>query len=258
MSDKTPAYARLYVLLARDAAIGLIFRRGPTEWTQLIHWDTKKDIFTSGQWFKWRVYERKSDLSPDGKLLIYFAAKYHRVWNPPHSYRIWTAISRPPYFTALHFMPDVDTYGGGGFFLDNHTVAFNSTSPFEGVKSEPYPGFKILSKRSYFSTTVYDRQLEAAGWSLAEDEINTRIESENIGRNVAPKAPTIWHKHVKQYALRLSYTSKETRYYLTNPKKGYEVRLEAAQWADFDYPGRVSWRKQENSLRLSSITREYE
>src|SRR5262249_44260463 len=38
----------------------------------------------------------------------------------------WTAISKPPYLTALALWNEVGTYGGGGYFEDNHTVCLRS------------------------------------------------------------------------------------------------------------------------------------
>lgn len=85
--------ARLYVLLARVARVGMILRRGPTDWVQMIHWDTRKDTFTLGQWFHGKVYPEKSDISPDGSLIIYFAGKFGKQSDPMK--RAWTAISKP-------------------------------------------------------------------------------------------------------------------------------------------------------------------
>ncbi|KAB8139584.1 hypothetical protein F8S13_27540, partial [Chloroflexia bacterium SDU3-3] len=93
---------RLHALFAREADVAVIFRRGPTKWTQLIAWDTKADTLTYGQWFKGRIYEKRCDLSPDGSKLIYFAAKYCRPALRSTAYtETWTAVSRPPYLTAL-------------------------------------------------------------------------------------------------------------------------------------------------------------
>ncbi len=39
---------RLSVILARDATVGVIFRRGPTNWTQVIRWNTATDTFDAG------------------------------------------------------------------------------------------------------------------------------------------------------------------------------------------------------------------
>ncbi len=68
--------ARLHVILARKAAKAVIFRRGPSGCVCTIGWDLETDTFTMGQWLKGRTYEYRSDLSPDGELMIYFATDY--------------------------------------------------------------------------------------------------------------------------------------------------------------------------------------
>jgi hypothetical protein len=40
------------VLLATDAPIGIVFRRGPSKLVRVILWNREKDKFTPGQWFK--------------------------------------------------------------------------------------------------------------------------------------------------------------------------------------------------------------
>ena len=99
---------RLYALLARAAPVAVIFRRGPSRQVQLVLWKTDTDTFESGQWFKGRIYERRCDLSPSGRRLIYFAAKYRK---PLYT---WTAVSRPPFLTAVALWPKGDAWGGGG------------------------------------------------------------------------------------------------------------------------------------------------
>jgi hypothetical protein len=47
----------MFVLLARHANIGVILRRGPTQMVA-------------------RIYPHKCDLSPNGKLLVYFGGKF--------------------------------------------------------------------------------------------------------------------------------------------------------------------------------------
>lgn len=69
-----------------------------------------------GQWFKGRIYERRCDLSPSGEKLIYFAAKYR---SPLYT---WTAVSRPPFLTALLLWPKGDAWGGGGLFNNERTI----------------------------------------------------------------------------------------------------------------------------------------
>lgn len=111
-----PFPARLHVLLAREARIGLVIRRGPSRQVCTLLWDRRTDSFTIGQWFKGRIYERRCDLSPDGKHFIYFAMD--GKWSGL-SKGSWSAISRAPYLKALAFFPKGDCWQGGGLFIDN-------------------------------------------------------------------------------------------------------------------------------------------
>ena len=115
----TTQHARLYGLIARDERRAVVFRRGPSRSVLILGWDLKEDVLTPGQWFSGRVYERRCDLSPDGELLSYFAANYRS------SFGTWTAVSRPPYLTALALWPKGDAWGGGALFENDRTLLLN-------------------------------------------------------------------------------------------------------------------------------------
>lgn len=117
-----PPPARVTAILARDARKAVVFRRGPSRSVLLLSWDLDTDTLTPGQWFRGRIYDRRCDLSPDGELLVYFAG-----YRGP--YRSWTAISRPPYLTALAFWPKGDGWGGGGLFSTSRSLALNHRPP---------------------------------------------------------------------------------------------------------------------------------
>src|ERR1044071_8005891 len=87
--DKFPAH--LHVLLARDAKVGLVIRRGPSKSVCTVLWDRKRNKFKLGQWIRGRIYERRCDLSPDGKHFIYFSMNGRCKSETKGS---WTAISR--------------------------------------------------------------------------------------------------------------------------------------------------------------------
>ena len=70
--------ARLHVILAREAPKAVVFRRGPSGQVCTLGWDLETDTFAMGQWLKGRIYEYRSDLSPDGELMIYFATDFRR------------------------------------------------------------------------------------------------------------------------------------------------------------------------------------
>jgi len=116
-----PPSCRLFVIRAFDAPTAVILRRGPTRWYHLILWDTDRDTFTEGAWFRGRISEYSSDLSPDGKLFVYSAQKVIRIGEK----RVlnWTAVSRPPYVTPLAIWPQSWALEGGGRFLGNRRLA---------------------------------------------------------------------------------------------------------------------------------------
>jgi hypothetical protein len=104
---------RLHVLLARNSDVAVIFRRGPSKSVCSILWNRRRDTFEVGQWLRGRIYERRSDLSPDGKHLIYFAMN-GRFSSPVRG--SWTAISRAPYLKAIALFAKGDCWHGGGLF----------------------------------------------------------------------------------------------------------------------------------------------
>ncbi|MBX3730005.1 MAG: hypothetical protein KF858_12530 [Candidatus Sumerlaeia bacterium] len=132
-----------------------------------IGWDRDTDEFTVGQWMRGRIYERRCDLSPNGKLLIYFAMNGR--WGS-EARGAWSAISVAPYLKAKVLYPKGDCWPGGGLFLSaveywlngaaGHEKLFDETrlkmtpkSPSEEVYGGECPG-------------VYYIRLQRDGWTL--------------------------------------------------------------------------------------------
>lgn len=113
---------RLHVLLARDARTAVVLRRGPSKTVCAIGWNRADDTFAVGQWLRGRIYERRSDVSPDGRLMIYFAM--NGQWAGPVR-GSWTAISRAPYLHAIGLYAKGDCWNGGGLFVDDDTYWLN-------------------------------------------------------------------------------------------------------------------------------------
>src|SRR6185369_10123233 len=169
MTKKTEEIpCRLFVILARSAPVGVVFRRGPSKWVQLIKWNTDDDSFEPGQWFHGRIYERRCDLSPTGSRLIYFASKLNKrtLEDPEYTYA-WTAISRPPSFTALALWPKGDCWHGGGLFETNRTIWLNHRPDAAKPHPEHKPkGFKVLPNPQAYGEDgpIYARRLIRDGW----------------------------------------------------------------------------------------------
>lgn len=118
----TPTPCRLALVIAAAAPIAVILRRGPTRWVEVIRWNTANDTFVHGQWLHGRIYEERCGLSPDGTLFVYFAMKHGHI-DEASGYRVtFTAVSKPPYLTALAMWPEGSTWGGGGRFTAPRTL----------------------------------------------------------------------------------------------------------------------------------------
>ena len=89
-----------------------------------ILWDRSTDTFTLGQWMRGRIYERRADLSPDGKYMIYFA-RGGRINSPTKG--SWTAISRAPWLKAIVLHGKGDCWLGGGLFTKPHRYWLNGS-----------------------------------------------------------------------------------------------------------------------------------
>jgi hypothetical protein len=160
---------RLSVLLARASDRAVIFRRGPSKRVLLIRWHRMDDSFYFGQWFKGRIYEHRCDLSPDGERLLYFAASY----KPPHF--SWTAISRPPFLTALALWPKGDCWGGGGAFVTKHRVRLNHRDgEMKLAGSSRLPKAMVVEPFGKHSgwgedSPIHEALLSRDGWQLTNE-----------------------------------------------------------------------------------------
>ncbi|HTM08588.1 MAG TPA: hypothetical protein VL754_09385 [Verrucomicrobiae bacterium] len=125
MSTRGPSLdikSRLHVLLSREARTAVVIRRGPSKKVLTVGWNRSDDTFTVGQWLSGRIYERRCDLSPDGKYMIYFALS--GAWKS-EAKGSWTAVSRAPYLKAICLWAKGDAWNGGGLFVSNRRYCLN-------------------------------------------------------------------------------------------------------------------------------------
>jgi hypothetical protein len=238
---------RLSVFLARSAPVAVVLRRGPTRWVQLIKWQTDCDRFEAGQWFKGRIYERRCDLSPDGSLLIYFASKINSRTLADSEYtHAWTAVSRPPYFTALALWPKGDCWHGGGLFLGarhiwlNHKPEVAVPHPMhlpKGLKVEPNP------EACGEDWPVWFRRMERDGWWLVQEGAFPL--TDNGWRT---EQPEVWERSSRASGMRLRRSTDAISFqHLGGPfMESFrlvldtgEIPVQNASWADWDQADRL-------------------
>jgi hypothetical protein len=157
------------VLLARDKPLAVVIRRGPSKRVCTLLWNRRTDEFQIGQWLNGRIYERRSDLSPDGKHLIYFAMNGR--WHS-QARGSWTAISKAPYLKAVALFPKGDCWNGGGLFTDKTSYWLNDGHGH----SEMHNTHEVSRDRDYQPSMwfggecpgVYYLRLMRDGWQYIE------------------------------------------------------------------------------------------
>src|SRR5688500_7460042 len=118
-----PRFApRIHVLLASQAPVGLVSRRGPTRSVATPLWDRERDEFKLCRWCRARICERRCERAPDGKKLLYFAMNGQWASEVRGA---WTAISRAPYLKALALFPKGDCWHGGGLWTGKRMYWLN-------------------------------------------------------------------------------------------------------------------------------------
>lgn len=162
--------ASLHVILARESTRAIIFRRGPSNRWAFIGWDRRDDSFQLGQWIKGRLHPKRSDLSPDGKHILYFHCDYRFL----DGISSWTAISRWPYVTAVSFHPYAASFHGGGLWIDNKRYWLND---WDGnLHRDAYLDASLTQVMDYDpghpqygeDMSVYIPRLNHAGWTFQD------------------------------------------------------------------------------------------
>lgn len=240
--------ARLYAIVARARRRAVVFRRGPSKQVRLLVWELGSDTLVGGQWLKGRIYEQRCDLSPDGEMLAYFAASY----RPP--FETWTAISRPPYLTALALWPKGDAWGGGGLFARpgllelNHVPGSKGTFPLADGFRVP-AGLKVCPMGPHSGRgenwPIEHRRLMRDGWTICWTG-----EAKHHGHR-SPYRWTFDPAHRSQRPIGRGATLAVLLHALNEKQGRYDVRtavvehgtarrdLGRVDWADADHTGDV-------------------
>lgn len=231
---------RLHVLMARDADTAVVIRRGPSRCTAFVGWNRSTDEFRVGQWLKGRIYERRCDISPDGKHLIYFAMNGRWQTETKGS---WTAISRAPYLAALTLLAKGDCWHGGGLFVGSDAYWLNAGYGHEvlrddaGMRRSPdYPGSAYYGGEC---PGVYYIRLQRDGWTMTAH-----------GGNAPDGADAIFEKRINDHwTLRkiayatIARTDGRGCYYDTHQlvgRNGAVLDREHWEWAEVD-GSRLVW-----------------
>lgn len=152
---------RLHVITATQSPLAVVLRRGPSQHVASLLWDRETGEIGLGQWLRGRIYEHRSDLSPDGQHMIYFAMKGGQAY---------TVISRTPWLHAIAFFPQDSTWHGGGAFTAGGRVFLNGggTLPAgaDGLLQAPTDAYPHGTDGFHMGDLYAEMQV-ARGWNKA-------------------------------------------------------------------------------------------
>ncbi|MGB8700207.1 MAG: hypothetical protein WCD18_12385 [Thermosynechococcaceae cyanobacterium] len=150
----SPTPPRIYCLPATEAPMVAVFRRGPSQWAHVGRWDLAQNQYEPGGWLRGRIFPRRSDISPDGRWLCYFAHNPKARWEHGETY---IAVSKLPWLTALYAFATFGTWTRGYYFAPDSN---GETLP-DGPMPIPY-GLKPIPIEQFANE-------RRRGWSDAPD-----------------------------------------------------------------------------------------
>jgi hypothetical protein len=144
----------------------------------MLVWDFNSDEVTSGQWLKGHVYTKRADVSPDGRYVVIAASNYSKAHNSEEGWLTsgWTAISRPPYFSALAVWLTGGAWNGGGIWKRKRDLSLNNFAHCWKARVKPTNAIrtKNLDLGPSENEPIYTMRLREHGWNLAR-KIDTKL-----------------------------------------------------------------------------------
>ena len=245
---------RIHVLLASHAPVGLVIRRGPSKSVATLLWDRRRDEFQLGHWLKGRIYERRCDLSPDGKYFVYFAM--NGKWTT-EARGAWTAISRAPYLKAIALLAKGDCWHGGGLWTGKatywlngygHTVLHDTTSVRRDLAYQPSVSYGGECLGVYYPRLLRD------GWELRDRVSISKRKSQDIFEKAIGKKWTlrkIAHSEIGAPEGKGCYWDEHE---LVGPDQQQAIACPKWEWADVDGK-RLVWAA-EGKLMYAQISKD--
>jgi|GEM_PF-2477461 len=124
---------KFHLILASKASTAVLIRRGPKKWSCVFGWDRAGDTFQPGQCVKGYLEATHATLSPCGKYFAYAVSDYRMLETGYHGFRIYSAVSRPPWLKALAFWDR----GGIGLIKEGSGVLQLDVSPYRNDSISP-------------------------------------------------------------------------------------------------------------------------
>jgi hypothetical protein len=236
---------RIYCIPATDAPIVAVFRRGPSRWSHVGRWDLESGHYEPGAWLAGRIFPRRSDLSPDGSFLCYFAHKPNARWREGDAY---VAISKLPWLTALHAFGTCGTWTRGYHFgARPGTAELEEALPIPyGLHSTEPIQVACERRRGWEEAPGGPPRVRGDRW---DQRRNARVRKRQPGGDRKLCVESVGSAG-GAFGVAQPVDGLRDRYSLESP--GDLELLEDVQWADWDRQGRLLTATRSGRLEMRS------
>jgi hypothetical protein len=237
---------RIYCIPAIEAPVLAVFQRGPTNWSHVGRWDLAPRRYEPGAWLAGRIFPRRSDLSPDGRLLCYFAHKPSATWAHGEAY---VAISKLPWLTALHAFGTCGTWTRGYYFtqdVGDDVEQVKLPIPY-GLRSIPVVQFASERRRGWQEAPDCPAHDPDDIW---DQRRNARMQKLQPGGKRVLCVESIGRAG-GEFGIDQAVDGLRVRYSLES-EGGLEL-LDDLQWADWDEEGRLLLATRSGKLQIRKM-----
>lgn len=236
---------RLYAMIASRAPLAVVFRRGPTDWWQVSRWNLDTGELEPGAWFHGTLYPRRSDLSPDGQLLYYFALK-----GAPGDFLggTYSAVSKAPWLSALAAWAEMGTWSHGYHFATGRDravkkVDIGSLSPLSfALRLTQVVQYAVERRRGWVEHESCPPRAPDDTWDERRATVLTKARPGGGGRLVLTD-----HGRDPAHAIEGRHPS----YRLEGGRHPGE--LDGVVWADWDPRGRLLCATEDGRLEMRGL-----
>jgi len=246
VTQKTPP--RIYCIPATEAPVVAVFRRGPTRWSHVGRWDLAAGHYEPGAWIAARLFPRRSDLSPDGRWLCYFAHDPKARWEHGESY---VALAKLPWLRALHAFPTCGTWTRGYHFTDpgdgDDALGAGLPIPY-GLRATRAGQFATEARRGWTEAPDSPPRHETDAWDQYR---NARMRKPQPGGERVLCVESV-DRAGGAFGVDQSVDGLAVRYSLE--ADGDVALLSDLQWADWDVRGRLLGATRAGAIQIRELS----
>ena len=238
---------RLYCIPATEAPVVAVLRRGPAHWSHVGRWDLVKERYEPGAWLHGRIFPRRSDVSPDGRFLCYFAHKTNAAWEHGETY---VAVSKLPWLTALHAAGTCGTWTRGYHFTRDRASGEPGHADLPipyGLRSIPVVQFANERRRGWVEAPDSPPRHPSDVW---DERRNARMQKVQPGGDRVLRVESVGHAG-GEFGVDQAVDGLRVRYSLE--LHGDVEPLADLQWADWDQTGRLLVATRCGSLQIRKL-----